>query len=418
MPLPYRSMFQYGENIVLALTLPITPWLRHTGAVGGDIEADSGVRAAYVVRRDEFLTFTLRFFEDEWPDVQFLLDYGQTGQLIVWYPDQDHLDLQFACYLEAPAIGTPYAVTPDGEYPRVFLQEITLVRSTWNLPPWNNPDAVPPPAGPTGWVIHYFTYGNTIFTVLAGSGLAEVLIVGGGGSGGSVDGTGCGAGGGGAGGLIHDPALFLSAGVYPVQAGTGAQSNHADHTLGGGGFGVIPGNNGGESFFGDIAAQGGGGGGAGAPQAGVADLDRRGKNGGSGGGGASSYDYFDPPPGNNNGGQGIPPQGNDGGAGLNVNSNSQGGGGGGAGGTGALGTGGTGRLFDLAGVDGALTMYAQGGTARMGMPDPAVGYGGGGGGGHATDADGTTGNSGIVIVKYPIESGIIAVGGVRVEYLT
>lgn len=415
MPLPYRPLFRYGENVAVFLDLPITPWVRHTGVIGGDIEADSGARAAYVVRRDEFITFSLRFWEREWPYVQLLIDYAQAGNLIVWYPDREDLNTPFPCYLEAPAVGSPYSPTPDGQYPRVLMLEITLARGSWPLPSWNSVDETPP-AGPTGWVIHYFTHGG-IFTVLAGSGNAEILIVGAGGSGGSVDGSGVGAGGGGAGGVIHRPAEFISAGVYDVAVGTGASGPHVDHTLGGGGLGVAPGNDGGDSSFGDFLAKGGGGGGGGINVPNDQPA-RKGRDGASGGGGASSHDPFNTAPDNHDGGTALyGPQGSDGGGGVD-DEDSVGGGGGGAGGSGSLGTGGAGALFDIASPDGTMAEYAHGGAAVGSTPVNATGYGQGGQGGRGAFGIGGSGGGGVVIVKYPIESGIVATGGIRVEYPT
>lgn len=415
MPLPFRPLFRYGENVSVFLDLPITPWTRSTAAVGGDIEADSGARAAFIVRRDEFLTFSLRFFEDEWPYVQFLIDYAQTGQSIVWYPDQEDLGTSFACYLESPAVGGLYQPTPDASYPRVFQLEITLVKaSPWTLPVWpGDPDA-PPPSVPTGWVIHYYTAGNSTFTVLAGSAIAEVLIVGAGGSGGSVDGTGVGAGGGGAGGVRHFPAMVLGPGTYPTAVGTGAASNHAEHMIG---IGVADGSNGGESSFGDYAAQGGGGGGAGRVT-GPHDPSRNGHDGASGGGGASSYDPFNDAADNNFGGSAIyGSQGTDGGPGIDQDDASPlGGGGGGAGGAGSHGVAGPGLPFGTGSPTGTTEVYGVGGSAKRGDANLADGYGGGGGGGGGHFCDGASGNGGIVIVKYPLESGMIAIGGIRVEF--
>jgi hypothetical protein len=408
MSLPYRPLFRYGENLSLALELPVTPWVRHTTVVGGDIEADSGARAAYVVRRDELLTFTLRFYEEEWPFVQFLIDYGQSGQLLVWYPDRDDLSVQFTCYLESPSIDGSYQPTPDGEYPRAFLLEITLARGTWPLPPWNTDDVVVPDV-PEGWIIHFFTI-NDVFTVFAGFGYAEILIVGGGASGGSVDGTGVGAGGGGAGGIVHKPLEAIGPGAYNVYVASGASSNHADHMIG---IGAVQGNDGGESSFGPYAAQGGGGGGAVVPTYPM----RQGRDGASGGGGASSDGDFIVPPSNNwEGGHAVHgSQGNDGGPGTQAH-DTVGGGGGGAGSAGSLGSGGQGALYSTASPVGTPTMYSIGGRANMGLAASASGYGGGGGGGHAPFADGAAGNGGLVVVKYRMETGIVATGGIRVEY--
>ncbi len=52
--LPNVPRFVYGEDTdqVLELSIPATPWEYAIQAIGGDIEADSGMRAAFVLRRD------------------------------------------------------------------------------------------------------------------------------------------------------------------------------------------------------------------------------------------------------------------------------------------------------------------------------------------------------------------------------
>lgn len=270
------------------------------------------------------------------------------------------------------------------------------------------------------YVIHTFTI-NDNFIVTSGSGDAEILWVGGAGSGGSVDGTGVGAGGGGGGGVIHELAHALTPGTYPISIGSGGIAPHADHTLGGGTFGVIIGVSGtSTTAFGRIAGGGGGGGGA------DATLFRKGRDGGveggSGGGGASAGD-LDPPPGAYGGGtagspDGIESFGNAGGSGDNVESEiGAGGGGAGAPGEhGGLGTGGAGYVSDIESVDGTTKEYGKGGTARVGagtVVEASMGHGGEGGG-QDTSSDGSNGSDGRVVVKYLLVTGIQATGGTRV----
>lgn len=427
MGLPFRSRFSFNVDQELLLSLPITPWNFAVSKIGGDIESDAGVRAAFVVCNNEQLVFALRFYEHEWSTIQAFIDFAQSGAQIVWYPDQD-VDNGIVCYLDAPAVGSSYEATSDGDYPRVQLLQITLVRPgciPWSLPPYidRTEEEVPlPPPPPPGWIIHIFDEAFTDnLVVLSGTGQAYVLIVAGGGSGGSVDGFGVGAGGGGAGEVIimPDPLhgldyLTLFPGTYPVVRGPGGNAPHADHTIAGGVFGAVTGVDGEDSSFAGFVAQGGGGGGAA-----DAVLQRRGKNGGSGGGGASAGDSA-PGPGAYDGGTSTATDGygHVGGNGTNSGGGT-GAGGGGASNPGSSGIGGAGIEFDISNVEGFMVEYGRGGDARNGGPGR---FGtdntgnGGEGGGQALMSDGADGSSGIIIVKYRRETGIVAIGGTRTEY--
>lgn len=126
--------FEYGD-VDLALMLPVALWnhqLRHTG---GDIESDAAFPAAYIVRTDYQLAIPLRFYESEWPEVRALVEFGQTGAVIKWFPDLESED-SFDVYLDAPAIGEEITPTPDGTYPRALFLTIVLRRvdgEPWDL---------------------------------------------------------------------------------------------------------------------------------------------------------------------------------------------------------------------------------------------------------------------------------------------
>jgi hypothetical protein len=217
----------------------------------------------------------------------------------------------------------------------------------------------------------------------------DYLVVAGGGGGG-----GNGGAGGGGGGLLQG-----NIGITPGSSIT--------VTVGAGGTGGSnPGSNGGNSVFGGIAATAGGGGGYGANPA------TSGVAGGSGGGSAAYDNIF------RAGAQGVSGQGNAGGPGLSLGTNTfSSGGGGGAGtiGTGASsttvgGNGGTGIASDISGT---RTAYAGGGAGGGNSFPTNYGVGGaGGGGGSSTTTTGTAntggggagggnGGSGIVILSYP-----------------
>jgi hypothetical protein len=265
----------------------------------------------------------------------------------------------------------------------------------------------------TTYRVHVFTAtGNSTFTVTR-PGTVEYLIVAGGGSGGLDN-----AGGGGAGGLLTG-ATTVSPQAYTITVGAGGINNQLYNYRGPAGSN--------SSAFGLTAFGGGGGGGgdSGGAQSGTnfANSQLAGGSGGSGGGGASEG-------GDGAGGLGTTSQGNNGGAGLL----GSGGGGGGAGSSGTSataatnpGNGGSGIASSITGV---LTFYAGGGgggtensanaAADTGVPGLGGGFGGalnrartpgtpnsgGGGGGEANGnptGDGS-GGSGIVVIRYPLQS--------------
>lgn len=200
----------------------------------------------------------------------------------------------------------------------------------------------------------------------------DYLIVAGGGGGASTAGNGNGAGGGGAGGVLT--------GFTKVDGTAGTQTFDIEVGLGGAGGAATtspadgngnPGVNGNNSIFHSFTATGGGGGG---------NRSSNGLDGGSGGGsgcyGGSPYGL----PGNATSGQG-----NDGGTGENVStqSNYYGGGGGGANAAGSASVGGN-------GVTSSLITTSMATTYSVGEIDSSnVYFAGGGGGGRYTSGSGT-----------------------------
>jgi hypothetical protein len=236
---------------------------------------------------------------------------------------------------------------------------------------------------------------------------ADILVVAGGGGSGYWN-----SGGGGAGGLVAYTSQSLTAINYAITVGAGGAGSGS----GAGGFG-------GDSQFGVLTASKGGGGGA-------ADSTSAANGGGSGGGAGFG----------GTGGNATSGQGNVGGNGDNAGP-VYGGGGGGAGGAGTAGTvdgaGGIGLTSSLTNAMGAATSTGQlssgnyyyagggaggnqagttfiagglGGGGRSGtgynatviQPVPGTPNTGGGAGGSTAVNPGTTGGSGIVIVRYTL----------------
>lgn len=252
-----------------------------------------------------------------------------------------------------------------------------------------------------GYRIHTFnTNGSLTIPAALGTVSAEVLVVGGGGGGGGGRG-----GGGGGGGVV-----YTSTGISGVSG----------VVVGGGGAAATNGSN---SSFGSLVAIGGGRGGS--------HLSNdNGAAGGSGGGAAMNYDANiwsggnAQQPGSASGGAGQPGGGSDN-AGINNPRNTGGGGGAGTAGVRGQSTnvrpqGGQGIAIDLSGF---TAFYGGGGGGARGGTDVSSagagtgGIGGGGtgggdytqsegspntgGGGGGSEGTGSTGGSGVVIVRYP-----------------
>jgi hypothetical protein len=240
------------------------------------------------------------------------------------------------------------------------------------------------------------------FTVVGSSGIVDVLVVSGGGSGtqAGLQEGGTHAGAGGAGGMVRETGLIITSGVHQVIVGAGGANNFSE-----GESSDI------ENLAHTNSIGGGKGGNFGANQG--PPL-----NGGSGGGG-QCFDQGSTP-----GGAGVPGQGNNGGPGSDRNSFSNGtsGGGGGAGAAGQNFNGGIGLENNFR--DGADIFYAGGGagttgaTSLSGRATGTLGGGGGsgpngiqgvvntGGGGAAMANFGGgsngSGGSGIVVIRYDI----------------
>lgn len=261
--------------------------------------------------------------------------------------------------------------------------------------------------------VHTFTSSDT-FTVSAGAGDVDYLVVGGGGAGGRNN-----VGGGGGGGGVVTGTLWRTPGSYPVIVGAGGLCPNPQ----------FQGNNGEDSSVFGVVAFGGGGGGAG----GTAPLPNgAGQDGGSGGGGGGTWSSGT----NRPGGVGVAGQGFNGGNGVHTadTSSRASGGGGGAGQAGANagnGVGGKGGDGVQSSITGTATYYgggggggSNGGTRGLGglggggaggrsgqiCVDGTPNTGGGGGGRSETtppntSAPGASGGSGIVVVRYRLFGG-------------
>jgi hypothetical protein len=244
---------------------------------------------------------------------------------------------------------------------------------------------------------YYHVFSSTgTFTPLS-SLTADVLVVAGGGGGGNMY-----AGGGGAGGVCYQAGRSLSATGYSVTVGAGGASN-------GSGSSAV-GNSGGNSTFDTITALGGGGGGT--------YNAVPGANGGSGGGGAMGTSN------GNYGNAGTATQGNSGGATGYGNAGGRGYRdpfiGGGGGGAGAVGGEASGTVAGVGGIGiSSLTINALkdiGLATGAGEQSGGIYYFAGGGGGGAESATPNSGGlggggRGGLYNSYLPSNGMVSTGG-------
>lgn len=138
MALPWMSRFVYGVGDGLTtwdLTLPIRPWRRTTATIGGSRTAAGGVPASHVVRRDYLLWLTLRLYETERTSLDALIEWGQSSESLLWYPDQEEATV-YEVYLEHPVAGEDLEEERSDEFPRVIEATICLRRVdtyAWSL---------------------------------------------------------------------------------------------------------------------------------------------------------------------------------------------------------------------------------------------------------------------------------------------
>lgn len=114
--------------------MPMRPPSPRKAGVGGSETAASGVPAAYSVRRDYLLSVPLRFTEDEWPEVEALIDLMQEHRATtVFYADQDQSEPTKSCYLESPAMGTEWGPTLGQFFGTYDLTIVLRALTPWDV---------------------------------------------------------------------------------------------------------------------------------------------------------------------------------------------------------------------------------------------------------------------------------------------
>jgi hypothetical protein len=86
--LPWIPQIEYdicGSPVTLLMSLPQRPWDYVSQGAGGSDQAASGVQEAFQIRRDRGRRVRIRFYEEEWPDLELMLTVVQRQASTIHY---------------------------------------------------------------------------------------------------------------------------------------------------------------------------------------------------------------------------------------------------------------------------------------------------------------------------------------------
>jgi hypothetical protein len=125
--LPHIPRFDYGSSSIV-LTYPVTRWIPGARTLGSVLKSADAVPGPVLRLRRYTLAMTLRFTEDEWPDVSDFINYGQTGAPFTFFHGEDNDDIppSITCTLGAPRIAAGVRPVRDGSLPWMMTLPIVL----------------------------------------------------------------------------------------------------------------------------------------------------------------------------------------------------------------------------------------------------------------------------------------------------
>lgn len=124
-----RWVYDDGVAVDFTMELPQRAWDFESRGEGGQDVSAAGIPVAYEIRRDQVLHLSLRFREEEWPDVERLVRHLQRDGSATFYPDQADAGTSHAVYGEAPAIGEE--IRPRrGSEPSTLELDMSVRRTT------------------------------------------------------------------------------------------------------------------------------------------------------------------------------------------------------------------------------------------------------------------------------------------------
>lgn len=112
-----------GDVETLALRLPVALWQHGGPSMGISRTTATGLPGITFTNRKRTLIVPVRFFEDEWPAVRRLIEWGMSKNPFIWIPESDpYAQDQIAAatvYLDTPRAAELVTPIPNGNYPRV-----------------------------------------------------------------------------------------------------------------------------------------------------------------------------------------------------------------------------------------------------------------------------------------------------------
>jgi len=117
--------------VTINFTVPSKPFGLVSRGVGGFDKSAAGIPAAYEIRREQLLKWTLTFLESEWSSVEAWLRWAQqTAGSFTFKPDKAQPGTSYTVYLEEPAMGQDIAPTRRTDYIGAFDLAMTFRRTT------------------------------------------------------------------------------------------------------------------------------------------------------------------------------------------------------------------------------------------------------------------------------------------------
>jgi hypothetical protein len=117
-----------GDTLTYTSRHPMEPWEAELGGEGGDDIAASGIPEAYQIRADEIVHLTLRFEEDEWPEVREWLRWSRnSGQPFQFRLMADEAGTEYEVYLHSPRWSEGNVrPTRDAQFPGLYRIDVSL----------------------------------------------------------------------------------------------------------------------------------------------------------------------------------------------------------------------------------------------------------------------------------------------------
>ena len=139
----WRPTFLFGVDAqTLTLSLPVTRWDPGARTEGRFLKAATGAPGPSLRLRKYLLNVTLRFLEEEWPDIIAFLNVVQMGAAFTWIPNGPMEEVSsVTVYWEAPHLTDVISPTRDAAYLSLMTLPIVLSRTDqpWPLEYYRTP---------------------------------------------------------------------------------------------------------------------------------------------------------------------------------------------------------------------------------------------------------------------------------------